>query len=186
MPQSYSHGKKEIAEIILNKVKESNNFTILDIGCGIGTYSNVLRRNNKLTNYQYKIDAVEVVGEYIEKFNLLKKYNNVYIFDVRDDSLFSVIDNYDLVIMGDVLEHLSVEDAQFTLRRLKKHCKEIIVAVPYLMKQSAKAGKYEEHLQPDLTHEVFLQRYPGSTLLVAAQVNEKRIYAYWLIKGELN
>ena len=186
MPYSYGHGKKEIAEYILTKIRSSEHvFKILDVGCGAGTYSKLLKKHNA-DNITYVIEGVEVVKEYVEKFKLYKKYDYVYSFDITCDKVYELLSNdYDLIIMGDVLEHLSITDAQKVLSELQKHTREIIIAIPYLMKQSNKAGKYEEHLQSDLTREVFQSRYPQTELLFEFDVSKRRKYAYWRLKGDL-
>lgn len=76
---------------------------ILDVGAGGGTYY-------KLLGPQYNWTAVEIwkeSAEYIKQF-----YNTVYQIDIRD---FQYQEDYDLIIFGDILEHLSVEDAKKVL-----------------------------------------------------------------------
>jgi hypothetical protein len=68
--------------------------------------------------------------------------------------------------MGDVIEHLSVDDAKKILDSISASNKKCMVAVPYLFEQGEEYGNvHETHLQPDLTHEIFLSRYPQMNLL---------------------
>ena len=69
--------------------------------------------------------------------------------------------------MGDVLEHLSVSDAKKILSIVKENDILCLVAVPYNYEQGTYMDNvHETHLQPDLTHELFLQRYPDFKLLI--------------------
>ena len=54
-----------------------------------------------------------------------------------------------------------------------------LVAVPYEMEQGELEGNvYETHLQPDLTPDIMLERYPNLKLLIG---NER--YGYYINKN---
>lgn len=123
------------------------NSSILDVGPGLGKFSRLLR-----CRYQM-LDCVEIFRPYITKYRLNTLYYNVFNCSIVD---FKYIEEYDLVIIGDVLEHLSIEDAKKVLAR----CKTAIVQVPYLYEQGIlEDNPAEIHLQPDLTPEVMKSRY---------------------------
>lgn len=127
---------------------------ILDVGPGLGTYSDLLRPFNYT-----QMNCIEIYEPYIEEFKLKQKYKTVFCGNVVT---FPIQPNqYDLVIMGDVLEHLNVEDAQKLLQDFTHKVRGVIISVPFLYEQSAVGGNiYETHLQPDLTKEIMQQRYP--------------------------
>ena len=149
MPQSYSIYKQEI-KIFLNKIFSSlESPKILDVGPGIGTYA-------QLTP-DHPMDCLEVFEPYIHNFNLNSIYKNVILGDVRT---FDFRD-YDFMIMGDILEHLSIKDATAVMNKVKEHEILCLVAVPYLYKQGPSRGNIHEiHLQPDLTPKLMKERYP--------------------------
>ena len=151
MPNSYTFFKPEIKQWFKDNVPTSKR--ILDVGPGQGTYSDLLRELG------YRMDAVEVWAPYVDEFNLRAKYDNVYIGNIMD---FDIKD-YDFVILGDVLEHLSVEDAKFLISKLEFYPKDYLIAIPYMMEQDGEeyGNVYETHLQPDLTPEVMATRYAG-------------------------
>ena len=65
-----------------------------------------------------------------------------------------------------MLEHLTVEDAIRVVERAKCFAKHIIISIPFLRPQDEKDTEspdniLERHLQPDLTKDIFNQRYPG-------------------------
>ena len=165
MATSYNYFKDDIRKYIEINFKPGD--SILDVGAGSGTYKNLLPN--------YKMDAVEVHLPNIEKYNLRDKYTTVVNADIRDFEYAY----YDLIIFGDVIEHLTVEEAQKVLKYAFNKCKEMIVAVPYNYKQGiVEDNEYEIHKQDDLTHELFLERYPFMKLLY-----KNEYYGYY-IKGE--
>lgn len=153
MPVSYKSGKKEVRAYLLNKF--FNGGTILDAGPGVGTYYNLL-------NDRYTLDCCEIHKPYIDQYELSAKYRQCWNEDIRKfEANCTSFANYDIVIIGDVLEHLPVVDAQLLLEQMKA-AKEVIVAVPFQMHQGAIGGvESERHHQPDLTPELFVERYSG-------------------------
>jgi len=149
MPYSYDYFKIDVCKHIIKTQPQSSK--ILDVGAGSGKYGGMLRMwfNN--------IDALEIFEPYIEQFNLKEIYNNVY----NDNIIHFDIAEYDYIIMGDILEHLTIEDAKELIKKITHNGNKCLVAIPYTMEQGVVNGNiYETHLQPDLTHEVFLFRYP--------------------------
>lgn len=159
MPHSYCHLDAVIADRIgLDFPRDAR---ILDVGAGAAKYRDLLI-------VCPNIDAVEAHEPYVSKFCLRERYGQVHVADVMDlpGSFFA---DYDLVILGDVLEHLSVPDAQALLASIAENGPRtaVLVAVPFLWKQGAEGGvEWEIHKQPELTHELFCERYPGFECLV--------------------
>ena len=171
MPTSYPLYKDSVRNWFLENVPLDT--SILDIGAGCGTYSDLLR------GYGYKMDAVEIWEPYITKYDLNNKYSWVYEENVLQIP-FNVLEAYDFYILGDVLEHLSVEDAQWLMSFLKIRGKQYLVAVPYVMEQGEYEGNiHETHLQPDLTPENMLERYPDLELLYG-----NNFYGYYTNKKQ--
>lgn len=154
MPYSYGIYKQEVKDWIYTNFDETAR--ILDIGAGSGTYWNML--NDKFKH----IDCVEVFIPYIKQFKLEEKYENVFVANITDFKY----SNYDLIIFGDIIEHLKVNDAQYVLKYAYDRCENFIVAVPYLYEQGECYGnKHEMHKQPDLTPDLVIKRYPYLQLL---------------------
>ena len=104
MPYSFTYFKEEVKEWFIQNVPTSKR--ILDVGPGLGTYSNLLR------SLGYRMDAVEIYEPYIDKYELRDKYDNVFVgsivtFDIND---------YDFIILGDVLEHIPANYAKELIR----------------------------------------------------------------------
>lgn len=170
MPNSYSYFKSDVKQWFIDNVPPGTR--ILDVGPGQGTYADLLK------HLGYKMDAVEVWAPYVDQFDLKSKYDNVYISDICDFD----IEGYDFIILGDVLEHLIVENAKNLIKKIDSCSIKTMVAVPYRMPQDGAeyGNEYETHLQEDLTPEVMLERYPSLELKFA---NE--FYGYYFSKQYL-
>ncbi len=131
--------------------------TILDIGAGNGKYRRLLG------DYYDNMDAVEIWDDYIPQLKERDKYRYVFHCDARK---FKFTEKYDIVIMGDVLEHMTIEDGQKLIDYILQNTRELIVVVPYMYPQHALYGNtYEIHLQPDLTPDNVTERYPQLHML---------------------
>ena len=131
---------------------------ILDVGAGAGKWGKLLRKPGR------RIEACEIHAPYVDQFGLLTIYDTVHGCDVRQLSLAA--GQYDLAILGDVLEHLCVQDARALLLRLAMVGIPVLVLVPYLYPQGETNGNpAEAHLQPDLDRLTVLSRYPSFRLL---------------------
>lgn len=148
---SINWGKAEIINYIMDNFKEGSE--ILDVGACDGKWWNLLPK-------YYVMDACEIFEQNIIDNQLMLKYRYVFHEDVKDLKY----KHYDVVIFGDVIEHMKVEDAQATLKYAKKHADLVVVGVPFLWPQGKCYGNpWEEHVQEDLTHELFMERYDGFT-----------------------
>ena len=129
---------------------------VLDVGPGMGKYETYLQRSVVL-------DAVEPDTSYIIKFELNTRYAKVFNTTIQsfifEHECYG--NHYDLVIMGDVLEHLKVETAQRVVKYFVGKETALLVQVPFLYKQDhVKKDDFEKHLQEDLTAIVMHHRYP--------------------------
>ena len=160
---SYDYGKDEVVKYILDNFPAGS--TCLDVGACDGKWQGLL-------GGQLVMDAVEIFEPNIRQNNLRSKYRCVYSCDVYDCHY----DWYDLIIFGDVIEHMTVERAQAVLKWARPRCKDMIIGVPFRYRQDAIYGNpYEIHIQDDLTPELFDERYPGYEILVQPRGD----YAYY-------
>jgi 2-polyprenyl-3-methyl-5-hydroxy-6-metoxy-1,4-benzoquinol methylase len=149
LPSSYVDGKAEAISYIKEHV--SVEALILDVGPGEGIWARLLA----LQNY-HNIDCVEIWGPYVEEFGLNYLYNTVLIADVR---YVRLTEKYELIILGDVLEHLTPVDGRAVLDYLKQHSKLILISVPWQYEQGGTQNPFERHLQSDLSSGMMKERY---------------------------
>lgn len=153
MPGSFRYLDALIADRVGLDFPDREGTRILDVGAGAGKYRDLLH------DYPY-VDAVEAHEPYVIRYELDSRYRRVFVEDVLDMRA-DVFGQYDLVILGDVLEHLTVEDAQALLEMIARYRCAVLVAVPFNYEQDAVDGVgWEVHKQPDLTPELFNERYP--------------------------
>ena len=149
MPGSLPTFKREVAAHIREQLADGA--PAVDIGPGMGWWSDLIGHG--------RLDCVEIFAPYVERFGLRAKYRQTII-----NNVMAVEPNgygWTFAIMGDVLEHLTVEEAQYVVRTWTAQGCRLMVAVPFLSPQEATAdNEHEEHLQTDLTPEVMAARYP--------------------------
>lgn len=147
---SYNFGKPEVCAWVRENFPTDS--LLLDVGACDGKWKMLL------PEYQ-NFDAVEAWEPNLKR---LTAYRNIFHTDIRDFRY----DWYDLIIFGDIIEHLPVEDAQQVLAYARPRCRDMLIAVPWRYKQDAIEGNtYEIHIQDDLTPELFAQRYHGYEVL---------------------
>lgn len=146
---SLDKGKKEAVQWIKENFEKGAE--CLDVGACNGKWFDLV--GDYLT-----MDAIEIWMPNIQKHELTKKYRMVMCSDIiKTNYLF-----YDLIIFGDVLEHMSVLEAQKVIEYARPRCRDMLIAIPFMYEQGVKNGNpYEIHVQDDLTPELFKQRYPG-------------------------
>ena len=165
---SYDAGKYEIVEWIKERFVRGS--SCLDVGACDGKWSDLLR--------DYLImDGIEIYQPNIIEHDLRDKYHRIICGDIADLHY----DWYDLIIFGDVIEHMDVQKAQKVLRYASKHCEDMIIGVPWCLSQPAIYGNpWEVHIQNDLTEELFRQRYKGYEIIIHPLPD----YAYWHKAGK--
>lgn len=113
--------------------------TVLDIGAGAGKYGHMIR--NVLPHCE--MTAVEIDPEYIETFSLRDVYNSV----IEDDVLTLLKTpkiRYDMVVIGDCIEHIRKSAALDLLEFLVYRCQHIMVVYPYKFLQDDTDGHAQE------------------------------------------
>lgn len=149
MPTSDKQGKF-IARAL---IKEANPRGIWDVGPGEGTYYHLIEDygGDFFAGNFHHWTAVEVWQPYIDQYNLREMYDCVYNEDVREVGFpyWSSPPKDNLIIFGDVLEHMPEDDARYLIIRAKKSFRYILVSIPIVhAPQGAVNGNpYEAHVK---------------------------------------
>lgn len=137
MPYSSFIFDKEISGII----RTLNPNVFLDIGAGAGKYGEIVRNISIKT----KTIAIEIEKDYIDKFSLNEKYDLVWCMSVMDIIQPIYFDKtFDVIMIGDIIEHLKKSDGVDLLNFLIYRTKWIIIEFPYHYLQNAVEGYYSE------------------------------------------
>lgn len=152
MPTSATEGKPWMIQRILRHNPDS----ILDIGAGAGTYGKILR---PLLPDAY-MTAVEIHAPYVSDYKLWKMYDSVVIGDARNCDLPIA----DIVILGDILEHMDLRDALELWNRARNRAvKAVLLSVPIIeWPQGEMFGNPHERHVHTWTHSTALE-LPGVT-----------------------
>jgi hypothetical protein len=149
MSGSSSEGK----DLSIDWIKSMQPNNILDVGVGYGVYSRLIRD----TELNVTIDGIEAWEPYIQAFDLNSIYDNLYNVDVRNWDNF----NYDLVILGDVLEHMTKDEAIAIWDKVSKSAKYAIISIPIIHYPQNEPGgnPYQEHIKEDWSTEEVLETF---------------------------
>jgi cyclopropane fatty-acyl-phospholipid synthase-like methyltransferase len=161
MPSSSKEGKSIIREWIEEFSLEVH--TVMDLGVGEGTYHKFFCRKNPILKHAKWI-GIEVWQPYIELYSLETTYNHIEQNDIRlvDYQKFGTID---LVFAGDVLEHMTKEEAVSLIKKLSANAKRVIISIPivHYPQDEVDGNPFERHVKDDWSHQEMLETFPQIT-----------------------
>lgn len=108
---------------VVDKIKQIQPKTIIDVGAGVGTYVKLLR-----PHIEARFIGVEIFENYVDKYKLRELYDEIWIEDIRKYSTLEA----DLIIFGDVLEHMTKEEAVSIWNIARQGCKYGIISLPII------------------------------------------------------
>ena len=134
MSTSSNLGKDIIKDWFL---KQTDIKSIVDVGAGKGTYRNLLGQG-------YYWIAIEVWRNNVDKYELWKLYNKVYVDDIRSVNL----PDADCIILGDVIEHMEKESGLDVLKKCISEYNHVVLSIPTgeYPQGEIEGNPYEKHL----------------------------------------
>ena len=128
--------------------------SVLDIGSGFGIWGFLSREyiqiwKADITKEEYinwrktmRVDAIEIADWYNTELQKII-YNKIHVGNMKN--IIPKLGFYDLVIMGDVLEHVNLEDGRKLVDEIRKKSKWLIITMPdYFARCEAKMGNEAE------------------------------------------
>jgi glycosyltransferase involved in cell wall biosynthesis/trans-aconitate methyltransferase len=154
MPYSSASGKAWSERIIKRLIAKCRNNSILDVGAGAGNYHDLLRSQLPAT----KFDGLEIWEPYIAKYSLEEKYDHMIKADIRD---FTPQKIYGITLLGDILEHMTKEEAIKVYYKLLNSSEYVLISIPVVnYPQDAYMGNpYEKHIKDDWSHNEVLSSF---------------------------
>lgn len=179
MGTSLSSGKPEILKWFKNNEKKITR--ILDIGTGCGTYIDLIKFNNVCPNAEWV--GVEAWQNYIDKFRLVEKYNTVINQDARSLD-WQQLGKFSVAIAGDVLEHMSKQDAIVLVNSILENCDTLIISIPiiYMPQDEVNGNPYEVHVKDDWSHDEVIKTWSMYIKESYRKGHKSKIGVYWLSK----
>jgi predicted TPR repeat methyltransferase len=154
--------------------------TVVDIGPGSGTYVKLIREDAKCC-----VDAtwigVEIWKPYIEEFKLEQRYTQVLNQDVRTVDWTAL--NPDVVIAGDVLEHMTKQDAVALVDRILAVAKTLIVSIPIRhmpQDEHTYPNPHEAHIKDDWSHEEVTETWKHYIKDSYRKSQKSKLGVYWM------
>ncbi len=132
--------KKEILDWFYTKPHIK---TIIDVGCGSGTYPKLLEG----TGNKYEWIGVEIWKPYVTKYSLWEIYDQILVGNILDFLELTKYLEADCIIFGDVLEHMTKEHAQKCIDWADANFQHVVISTPINYEQGEVDGNpYEKHL----------------------------------------
>jgi hypothetical protein len=153
MPISSTEGK----DWTRAKVRELAPESLLDVGAGAGTYAKLLGDDRPA-----RLTALEVFEPYVERYGLHELYDEVLVADARTTELPEA----DVVVLGDVAEHMSVAEAQDLWRRAAGAARRAVfmsIPIVHYPQGELEHNAHEVHVVDDWDHDKVLAAFPGIT-----------------------
>ncbi len=113
----YTHNLRSPSIIVPEILKLLNPKSVIDIGCGIGTFLNIFDKCG-ISDY------IGVDGDWVREEQLLIDTSHFRRFDLEKE--FNLNRVFDLVVCVEVVEHLSESSANTIIRSLANHGKIIL------------------------------------------------------------
>lgn len=162
---SVDSGKIIFLEWLFENVEKSEK--ILDVGIGSGVYGKLLK-----AFYYENIDGIDIWPKDINETGLNYIYDNIYIEDILDFEF----DHYDLIIMGDVLEHIPLKESKELLNKfINGKASKLFIQVPYMYenKNAWHGNEKEIHVQDEINKEYMEKEFPFLKLIKIETVNHE-------------
>lgn len=154
MPFSSENGKATIKWLMARLPKKDR---MLDIGVGCGTYRKLFPDGHWT--------GVEIWEEYVSRYHLKTLYNELIIADAAVAPFDVDMTHYDVAFAGDVLEHMTVEEAQALVRRLRDCADTVIISIPigHYPQDIFEGNPYEIHITDNWSRESFIEAFGKPT-----------------------
>lgn len=154
MPMSSAEGKEWIRERIAG-LATTRPVSVLDIGPGVGTYAKLLADLPIAS-----MTGIEVYEPYVHTYRLREYYDEIVVADAREVEFPAA----DVVILGDVAEHMSEDDALNLWDKARTAAKQAVflsIPVVHYPQGEIEGNPHEVHVVDDWDHERVLKTFPG-------------------------
>lgn len=154
MPLSSPEGKTWIRDHVC-ALESDRPLEVVDVGPGVGTYAKLLRGDRV-----GHVTGIEVYEPYVETYRLREHYDRIVVGDVREVE----IPPCDVVVLGDVVEHMSEDDALAVWAKAVGAARRAVylsIPIVHYPQGEIEGNPHEVHVVDDWDHERVLARFDG-------------------------
>lgn len=139
MPYSFNTFDQTVVDLF-HELQPKN---MLDIGCGAGKYGKIAQQIIPNT----KRIGIEVEEKYIEKFELRSLYDEMRVGYASEVLNKDVNETFDLVVIGDCIEHMPKSVGIDLINYLTYRTKYILILAPeFIIQHEVEGVKEEAHI----------------------------------------
>jgi hypothetical protein len=152
---SSEQGKDWTRERVHELARQHGPLRILDVGPGVGTYARLLAGPDVA-----HITGLEVWEPYLTTYHLHDYYDELVVGDVRTTPLPEV----DVVVLGDVLEHMARDEAVEVWRRAAEAARVAVylsLPVVHYPQHEIEDNPFEVHVEEDWDAESVVAAFDG-------------------------
>jgi hypothetical protein len=128
---------------------------VLDVGPGVGTYAKLLAGPDVS-----RIVGIEIYPPYVETYRLRQYYDEIIIGDARRVPLPAA----DVVILGDVAEHMTEEQALDLWGRSSSAARRAVylsIPIVHYPQGEIEGNEHEHHVVDDWDHDKVMAAFEG-------------------------
>ena len=154
MPQSSAEGKDWISERV-HAAGAQQPVEVLDIGPGVGTYAKLLAGPQVA-----RLTGIEIFEPYVHTYRLREYYDEVIVGDARTTEF----PDTDVVILGDVAEHMTEPDALGLWDKAAKAARVAVylsIPIVHYPQGHIEGNCHEVHVVDDWNHDRVLAAFTG-------------------------
>ncbi len=176
MAGSVVHGKVYTAEVLKPLFDVGAIRRVVDVGAGGGTYVKLLA---PFATAHWI--AVEAWTPYIAEYALDRQYHEVINRDVREVEMAPLAP--DLVLFGDVLEHMAQEQALTVVGKALAAAPYVMISIPIIdyPQHDLEGNPFQRHVKEDWSHTEVCASFPET---VTTCLVHNSIGVYFLTRRE--
>lgn len=168
MPSS----RPNLIPTVIHVIRQLRPKSILDVGVGFGKWGHLFREYTDIlesehdparyqrANWQVRIDGIEGFPDYITEMHRFL-YNDIHLGNASQ--LIKTLPDYDIIFMGDVIEHFTLEAGmQFLKDALARTNKATLISTPKFETEQDELCGNELERHRSLWGEDDFKKFPGA------------------------